>query len=233
MDDRALSFEYDMATMALKGKRFREAEAKFKEVAFRLNTAEAWCGLGVSKYGLIMEEERIEEIFYCFDKAIKADEIHAGAIEALIIESSLEVVRKLYDVLLITQQSIDKAKTERTIAAISALVGTIMTLDDRNNGRFYSSIVSAGFTAVSYTSYVKAGATIEEMKRLDSKVQTLIEEIKLTLSRFVTHDMVLLDKFNTVLSETHEHITVTIPLTNKIQKLNKKANRFKNAAITC
>ncbi len=219
MDTQALAFEIDMATMALKGRRFREAEEKFKDLAMRANTVEAWCGLGISKFGLIMEDVTIDEVFYCFDKAKGIDKTKEAELETVVIETSIDVIKNLYDVILLTQQSIENAETERGKAAIATLAGTMMTIRNNKEGRVFGSIASAGLTALSYTGYVRAGATIGEMKILHDNVSAHIKNIETVLQQFVTKEVTLLEKFTKILNEKHVHVEVNIPLGKEVEKL--------------
>ncbi len=226
MDNQTLSFEYDMATMALKGRRFREAEEKFKDLAMRINTTEAWCGLGISKFGLIMEDVTVDEVFYCFDKAKAIDESKAAELEHVVIETSIDVIKNLYDVVLLTQDSIEKAETQRAMAAISTLAGTIMTANNSRNGRVFGSIASAGLTAISYSGYVTAGATVAEMKTLRENVLSHIKGIETSLQIFVTKEVELLEKFTKVLNNKHVHVEVNVPMGKEVEKMKSTLSRY-------
>jgi len=61
-------FEFELATLALKGERFKEAEERFTNLAEKAKNSDAWCGLAISKFGLILEDVTCDEIFYCFTK---------------------------------------------------------------------------------------------------------------------------------------------------------------------
>jgi hypothetical protein len=202
--DTQLSFEYDMATLALKGKRYREAEEKFTKIALENQTAEAWCGMGLSKYGLIMEDVTVEEVFYCFNKAKIANPDAVPDLERLILESSLEVIRNLYGALALCQKQMASAKNQKIGAAISGVVGTMMTMEENNKGKVFGSIASAGITAASFTSYVQAGGTITEMRILNNKIKTIIAAISVTVKDFVTVETTRLAEFNAALMKREE-----------------------------
>lgn len=202
--DTQLAFEYDMATLALKGKRYREAEEKFTKLALENQTAEAWCGMGLSKYGLIMENVTVEEVFYCFNKAKIANTDTVPDLERLILESSLEVIRNLYAALALCQKQMASAKNQKIGAAISGVVGTMMTMEQNNKGKVFGSIASAGITAASFTSYVQAGGTITEMRILNNKIKTIIAAISLTVKDFVTVETTRLAEFNAALMKREE-----------------------------
>ena len=233
MDTQELSFDYDMATMALKGKRFREAEERFRNIAMTTNSADAWCGMGISKYGLIMEQVTIDEIFYCFDKAKLIDSTRIGELEKVVIQTSIDVVKNLYDVVIMTQQTINRAKSEKTRAAISTMAATFLTVNSINNGKTLATIASAGLTAMSYTNYVKAGGTIEDMNGIRVHVLSLIENIRVSLRQFIKLETILFDEFNLALDTTHTEVTVNAPKRDDIAKLEKKGKRCHIWSLVC
>lgn len=179
METNELLFAYDMATMALKGKRFREAEAKFKDLAMKTNSVEAWCGFGLSKYGLILEDVTVAEVFYCFDKARAASNDEGVTdVEVVIQEASSEVANQLYDLYVSTVLATRSAQHRKAVAMVSTVVGGISTLSATSKNRTMGSIASAGFAALSYDTYLKSHTTTAELKQLQDHITKIIEDLK-------------------------------------------------------
>ena len=179
MDTQSLLFAYDLATLDLKGRRFRDAQEKFKELAMQTNSVEAWCGMALSKYGLIMEDISISEVFYCFDKAqaVSNDE-NREDILSIIQRSSFECASQLYDIYIKAVLATRSAVSRKNVAMVSAVVGGFSTIYSASNNKTISAIASAGFTALSYDSYLKSHSSAEELKQVQQQVVELIEGIK-------------------------------------------------------
>lgn len=177
--EQTLSFDYDMATMALKGKRFREAEEKFRDLAMRTNSVEAWCGIALSKFGLIMDDTSVAEVFYCFDKArsVSTDENRADLL-TVIQQSSFECASHLYDLYINAVLATRSAVHKKNAAMVSTIVSGFSTLNAASQNKTIGTIASAAFTGLSYDSYLKSHSTVEELKLVQDDVVKIIEEIK-------------------------------------------------------
>jgi hypothetical protein len=207
MDTKALSFDYDMATMALKGQRFREAEEKFKDLAMRTNSVEAWCGIALSKYGLIMDDTSISEVFYCFDKAKAAStEDNKEDLVTVIQQSSFECAGHLYDLYVKTVLATRKAEVTKSISIVATAVGGFSTLNAANNNKIMGTIASAGFTAFSYDSYLKSHASAQELKNLQGRVVDLIEQIKAHVKDYLQHSDTRHNEFTQLISQKEAYV---------------------------
>lgn len=61
--------QLDFATLALKGKRYQEAESIYMQLATNNNSSEAWLGIGVCKLYQLTEGKTMDEVIFCFNKA--------------------------------------------------------------------------------------------------------------------------------------------------------------------
>lgn len=97
-----ISTQLDFATLALKGKRYSEAENIYTNLAIQHALAEAWVGLGICKMYQLAEDKTIDEVIFCFDKAIAVNSnlkneieeqfcIHAG----LVLKAYSDLAEKL------------------------------------------------------------------------------------------------------------------------------------------
>ena len=63
------NIQLDFATLALKGKRYSEAEAIYTQIAIQEKSPEAWVGIGICKLYQLANGRTMEEVIYCFEKA--------------------------------------------------------------------------------------------------------------------------------------------------------------------
>ena len=61
--------QLDFATLALKGRRYQEAENIYMQLATNNNSSEAWLGIGVCKLYQLTEGKTMDEVIFCFNKA--------------------------------------------------------------------------------------------------------------------------------------------------------------------
>ena len=64
-----VNVQIDLAKMALKGKRYNEAETVYMQIAIQNNSPEAWIGLGFCKMYQLADGRTMEEVIFCLDKA--------------------------------------------------------------------------------------------------------------------------------------------------------------------
>ena len=70
--DSSSDVEFNLATFDIKGRRFTEAAVKFEALVRTKNSPQAWCGLALSKLGLLINAEvTVDEVFFCFETAKK------------------------------------------------------------------------------------------------------------------------------------------------------------------
>ncbi len=226
MTEQEVSFNYEMAEMALRGKRFKEAEEKYKEIAAKTNSTEAWCGIGISKYGQLLDNVPVDEIFYCFQKAKSIDESKISEIETIAIETSMEVIKSLYDLIILTGKAMDQAHLRMVQAALATVIGTMSTFRSDRRGSVMGTIVSAGFTAISFNEYVNASTSLQQMHTLNETAFAVVDKIKSNLQKLVTKELVLAEKFHAILNKTHEEVTVTIPTLKQVEAIRGEASMW-------
>ena len=61
--------QMDLATMALKGKRYNEAESIYMQIATQNNSSEAWVGMGICKLYQLADGRTMDEVIFCLNKA--------------------------------------------------------------------------------------------------------------------------------------------------------------------
>ncbi len=177
--------EYDLATLALKGKRFQEAGDMFTALLTKTQTSEAWCGIGLARLGLILEGTTVEEVFFCFEKAKSVGPEKVEDIELVVLQTTMEALTHLYQLYVEAVFASRAAVFKRNLAAVSTAVGGMVTLNSAHKNRVMSSIASASITAFSYDRYLNAKSTGDEMTAFYNKVAKTVEQIKLKVDSFI------------------------------------------------
>jgi len=121
------SVQLDFATMALKGKRYEEAESIYMQVATQENSAEAWTGLGVCKLYQLASGRTVDEAIFCFDKAKQISPALVNDIENTFIGTTDLVIKTYAKLLESATAENNQAKKAATaglvLAAASAVIG--------------------------------------------------------------------------------------------------------------
>ena len=89
------NLQLDLATLALKGKRYQEAESVYMQIATQNNAPEAWVGLGVCKLYQLSEGRTMDEIIFCFNKAFQILPEEKRDIEIQLLSNATIVFLKL------------------------------------------------------------------------------------------------------------------------------------------
>ena len=87
--------ELYLATMALRGKKYRKAAALYSKVAVRSNSVEAWVCMGICQLYQLSAGITMDEVIFCFNKAKSINPSLQKAIEAKLI-SSCQMVLTTY-----------------------------------------------------------------------------------------------------------------------------------------
>lgn len=186
--EQGLSLDLDFAKISLEGKRYSEAERKYEAILRTdpTNTV-AWCGLGISKYGLFQESESntIEEVFYCFKKikTLHPDEIEVA--EILVINQSFEVIKNLYleyaAVLNVNEEAKKQMLRSIITGAASAVIAGISSGSGNRRPSLFGGLAAVGGTAASVSNYTNAKRTQltaeETIRLLRLKIQSIIDHV--------------------------------------------------------
>ena len=84
--------QLDFATLAVKGKRYQEAESIYMQIAINENSSEAWLGMGICKLYQLTEGKTMEEVIFCFNKAASISPDLKGELEAQLMVNTLIVL---------------------------------------------------------------------------------------------------------------------------------------------
>ncbi|PSL50380.1 hypothetical protein CLV51_1011725 [Chitinophaga niastensis] len=239
----ALTLELDLAKLSLAGKRFVEADQKYLSILKTSpNSSIAWCGLGVSKYGLLLKSNStIEEVFYCFEKAKAVDPTAIDDVETFVIDNSFEVIKTLYQYYIIGLAADAEAKRQMTLNLFAGVISSVVGGTMGKNSSLFANLAAIGGTAVSFSNYSDAKnlqSTVEDFQvKIKSTIQAIIEHVL----GFTQNQTEKLDLFNEQVLGLQKNITQYLPAEKKISEseqlrlrrdnLHRKAKDWKMMGI--
>lgn len=166
--------QLDFATLALKGKRYQEAENIYMQLATNENSSEAWLGIGICKLYQLTEGKTMDEVIFCFNKSSSINP-----------ESKLDIDRELmiHTMLVFNTygQIIEAAGTKYHLAKKTAKTGAILAgisfIAGMNSSKAFSTVASLAGTGVG------VGVAVDSLNKMDD-YKALIK--------------IILDKYNDV-----------------------------------
>lgn len=129
-----VEMEIELATLALKARRYKEAEEKFTSISKYESDKTIWLGIGLSKFGQILDNNiPVDEIFYCLNKAKEVDENEAEKdrlvdkvkVENLVLDFSTKVISDLYNLELSIITYSNEAKKNKVKQLFTKIGGLI------------------------------------------------------------------------------------------------------------
>ena len=155
--------EYQMALMAMKGNRSEEAVARFNELLLRENSPKIWCGLGIAKASLILvERSTIEEVSYCFRKAIDLDPSQKKTVEALYADITLKLMSDLGAFCQRCYEQAQKQSTKMLLGGVTMGIGAAVGLSKRDT--LFTNLVGVAGVAGGAAAAFNAHSQINEIK---------------------------------------------------------------------
>lgn len=204
--------ENELAVIAIKGGRYKEAENMFNQEISSEPTSMSYYGLGLCKLNLIMDVGRTtDEVFYCFDKALSiCPDMDKSQLETDIVAVCVNNLEQL-------NQLNARLEEEKKKQANAAALGAALTIGAAMVG---SSHKSNGFTQIS--SLVVAGAgvgmSLDGLSKLGSipeiqnVLKTTANEIREYLERTIKLKKQLL---NDSLARIKEQEMLTVEINNR------------------
>jgi Tfp pilus assembly major pilin PilA len=174
----------ELGLLAIKGKRYSEAESIFNQEIQSSPNPSTYLGLGVCKINLILDLSRtLDEVFYCFNKSVLlADDDAKENLENDILAICFSVISQLKD--LDNSLEKEKAAQNKKVAFGAALaVGSAMIGSSHKANAFtqISSLAAAGAgVGIALDGLAKLG-TIPEIQ---NKINAIILEISINLKSY-------------------------------------------------
>jgi hypothetical protein len=166
--------QLDLATLALKGERYNEAERIYMDIATANNSCEAWVGLAVSKLYQLAADRNLDEVDFCIKKAKEIDPALVASIDAQLMLTSQTVlatyVNYYVQAYAKSLQLNRQANQGATLAVVAASVG----LATDNRFTTFAALAGAG-TGVGVA--VNALNKIQDINELKAYINQKIEEL--------------------------------------------------------
>lgn len=214
--------QMDLATMALKGKRYTEAESIYMQIATQNNSSEAWVGMGICKLYQLADGRTMDEVVFCLDKAKQLNpDIRLEIENQLIINCQilLNAYMNVFEQSLVKHKELKKqAMTGAILAGVSMAVGS-------NSKSAFGTIASlAG-----------SGAGIGVAVDAFSKMNTLNEMRNFILSKCdeINNSLVLtIDKTNPTYLEYNNYVNGIITNVKSAVEADQKSDKWYMNKVT-
>jgi tetratricopeptide (TPR) repeat protein len=157
---------YTLARLELEGRHYNEALRMYQDILqLEPQSSSAWCGLGMAKFGLLLEQRAtVYEIFYCFRKAKEVEPAQGEWVEYLLLQASLKVIEEIYRLFHYYHQHLSKLSGQQGRAVLGT-VGSVLIGESRwAESNPYRSLLAAGLTAYSIQAYFKAASSEAQVK---------------------------------------------------------------------
>jgi hypothetical protein len=115
-----IELQLDLATMALKGKRYDEAEQLYMKIASEGNSTEAWVGMGVCKLYQLASNRTMDEVVFCFNRAKKMSPNMLDDIDNQLMANTVVILKTYVSV-------VEKALEEKLKETNKAIFGAVLT----------------------------------------------------------------------------------------------------------
>ena len=213
-------FLFDKAHMALKAQRFEEAQSTYELALQEKYTVKAWVGLGVCKLFQLTEDQTIEEVLFCYDKAKSVDGANKTEIEKHLLEHSILVVYKFADYAISAIKSIKEAEKKAKKAAFISLASfAIGGMSDSNTSKIISSTIGASAVGVAVGQFAKMKSSKETGIYATEMINNLYENVYKYL---VEKSSNLATQFKNITDELCHKIMIEID--PNIEKINSNTN---------
>jgi hypothetical protein len=170
--------QLDMATMALKGKRYVEAESMYTQIATQIGSSEAWMGLAICKLYQLAEGRTMDEVVFCVEKAKQiSPELRLEIENQLIINCQI----LLSEYLKIFEQSLVKHKELKKQAITGAIIAGVSMAAGSNSKSAFGTITSLAGTGAGIGVAVDAFSKMESLNEIRNFILVKCDEINNTL----------------------------------------------------
>jgi hypothetical protein len=183
MTGAAASFEYDRGVMALRGRRYLEAEEIFAALLKDHPSAPAWCGLGAAKTGLLVSRKTtVDETVFCYEKARELEPGTGSEIEWGLCRHMLQACRDAVTLREDARKSQNDGNLKILTGALAILISPAFgAMKDAN---MFQQVLGGAGTAVGAIEVHKGSA--ERTKAQDDQTysQNLVAAIKAACTAF-------------------------------------------------
>lgn len=133
------SVQMDIATMALKGQRYNEAENMYMQIATQNNSSEAWTGMAICKLYQLAKGRTMDEVVFCINKAKSINPDLSNEIENHLI-FNCQVLLNTY--IKMFEESLAKQKELKTQAIIGGALAGVSLIAGLNSKSTFGTVAS-------------------------------------------------------------------------------------------
>jgi len=223
-----IELQLDLATMALKGKRYDEAEQLYLKIASDGNSTEAWVGMGVCKLYQLASNRTMDEVVFCFERAKKMTPNMSEDIDAQLILNTTMVLKEYAS---IVEQALTTQVQEKNKALFGAILTGVSFMAGMNSNSAFGTIVSLYGTGSGIGVALDSLNNIKNFDELILKVLQLCDDARNGVVNTVQHDTLLYKEFEKQISHLNETLKQAQDL-SKNQDITSKTNVYLNDKIS-
>ena len=208
--------QMDLATMALKGKRYNEAESIYMQIATQNNSSEAWVGMGICKLYQLADGRTMDEVVFCLDKAKQLNpEIRLETENQLIINCQilLNAYMNVFEQSLVKHKELKKqAMTGAILAGVSMAVGS-------NSKSAFGTIASLAGTGAGIGVAVDAFSKMSTLNEIRNFILSKCDEINNSL-------VLTIDKTNPTYLQYNNYVSGLISNVKSAVEADQKSDKW-------
>ena len=159
--------QLDLATMALKGRRYDEAEKLYMEIATNNNSTEAWVGMGVCKLYQLASGRTMDEVVFCFNRAKKMSPQMSDDIDNQLMANTLVILRTY---VILVEKALEQKLKETNKAIFGAVLTGISFIGGMNSKSAFGTIAALSGTGAG------VGVAVDSLNKI-SNYDELIKNV--------------------------------------------------------
>lgn len=208
--------QMDLATMALKGKRYNEAESIYMQIATQNNSSEAWVGMGICKLYQLADGRTMDEVVFCLDKAKQLNpEIRLEIENQLII--NCQILLNAY--MNVFEQSLAKHKELKKQAMTGAILAGVSMAVGSNSKSAFGTIASLAGTGAGIGVAVDAFSKMNTLNEIRNFILSKCDEINNTL-------VLTIDKTNPTYLQYNTYVNGLITTVKTAVEADQKSDKW-------
>jgi hypothetical protein len=162
--------QLDLATMALKGKRYDEAEKLYMDIATKNNSTEAWVGMGVCKLYQLASGRTMDEVIFCFNRAKKMSPQMSDDIDNQLMANTLVILRTY---VILVEKALEQKLKETNKAIFGAVLTGISFIGGMNSKSAFGTIAALSGTGAG------VGVAVDSLNKISNYDELIQNVLKL------------------------------------------------------